>query len=502
MSNPEIEIFVQNFVMEKVFNERPNKRDDWMNYMNAEEDTPQIEDFVPCEEYGFSSVRDIQGLLCTKVEEHLELYSQIKIIEHQQRTAGQVEKGIFVLRDELSGIECKMEVDSFGDKLKISPEGYATKSGHAPIELDFYKEYEQHLNVSVYSDITKKDRTDHISLYGAEIWRPQKIIEGMGFRFGKMKNIQPVLDEYFTYLEESNSANSNQEFLDFVSLNTEWNLCDCCNKIEFSENLHWLDDHLYFTESEETMNLLTQVSEFQAVCSDCLLELEKAYMPQLKEIKANLEKYNTPFDKGDVVLAQDLAGVITGTPFAIQDIKQDEDGKIYYHAVDQFDNSMKLPLDKVWNPTDYALVREYCNFVIGINEKLTEKLDEFCEITHEGIPELNTAFDTFGYKDDFKSYLATHGYEMFVETAFGVSMKLNKIESGYKTGYKSVITDTIEISAPSKNELFALYFKKYDNCYKYCNDLNYIIADEALRKEFGVWISDIGNYARNGGDMW
>ena len=58
------------------------------------------------------------------------------------------------------------------------------------------------------------------------------------------------------------------------------------------------------------------------------------------------------------------------------------------------------------------------------------------------------------------------------------------------------------IHAEDKNKLFALFFRNYDNRYKYCNTVSYSLEDQELQKEYRVWLSDINNYANNGGDTW
>jgi hypothetical protein len=66
--------------------------------------------------------------------------------------------------------------------------------------------------------------------------------------------------------------------------------------------------------------------------------------------------------------------------------------------------------------------------------------------------------------------------------------------------YTEDVEETIE--APTKDDLFGLFFREFDNRFKYCNDLAYSFKGETNKKEYRTWISDINNYAANGGDMW
>ena len=66
---------------------------------------------------------------------------------------------------------------------------------------------------------------------------------------------------------------------------------------------------------------------------------------------------------------------------------------------------------------------------------------------------------------------------------------------------RETVTDE-KIEAATKDEMFALFFKDYDNRFKYCNDINYRFQDGGLSDEYNVWRSDVSNYAKAGGDMW
>jgi hypothetical protein len=83
-----------------------------------------------------------------------------------------------------------------------------------------------------------------------------------------------------------------------------------------------------------------------------------------------------------------------------------------------------------------------------------------------------------------------------------VKTTIIKVESGAKQGYKYVETDRFEIEAQDQDTLLALFFREYDNRYKYCNDLSYKLADDDMQSAYNDWYSDINNYANNGGDMW
>lgn len=84
-------------------------------------------------------------------------------------------------------------------------------------------------------------------------------------------------------------------------------------------------------------------------------------------------------------------------------------------------------------------------------------------------------------------------------------MTIVKMDLDYSSpalvGIKKTYTD-IPIEAESDNLLFANYFKKYDNHYKYCNNLHFSIKESDMSAKYTEWLRDVRNYANNGGDMW
>ena len=76
------------------------------------------------------------------------------------------------------------------------------------------------------------------------------------------------------------------------------------------------------------------------------------------------------------------------------------------------------------------------------------------------------------------------------------------IKSGYEPFYFKPLPDQREtIQADDRASLFALFFREYANRYKYLNSVSYKFDAASLREEYAEWLSDINNYADNGGDM-
>lgn len=78
-----------------------------------------------------------------------------------------------------------------------------------------------------------------------------------------------------------------------------------------------------------------------------------------------------------------------------------------------------------------------------------------------------------------------------------------KDENGKHSIYPRTVKTTTEftITGNTLDDCFATYFKEYSNRYKYCNDIHFVL-DAVTQMKFAKWISNVNNYARNGGDMW
>ena len=77
------------------------------------------------------------------------------------------------------------------------------------------------------------------------------------------------------------------------------------------------------------------------------------------------------------------------------------------------------------------------------------------------------------------------------------------IKSSYEPFIFKRLSDQQEvIQADDRYSLFALFFREYDNAYKYCNSVSYALSCPSLRQGYLAWLRDVRNYADNGGDMW
>jgi hypothetical protein len=82
------------------------------------------------------------------------------------------------------------------------------------------------------------------------------------------------------------------------------------------------------------------------------------------------------------------------------------------------------------------------------------------------------------------------------------------VQTEFKKTTKSILSKAIEtneeyitIMAENYDDLCKLYFKSYDNRSKYNNNISLEILDDKFKDKYKIWISDVSNYANNGGEM-
>lgn len=83
-----------------------------------------------------------------------------------------------------------------------------------------------------------------------------------------------------------------------------------------------------------------------------------------------------------------------------------------------------------------------------------------------------------------------------------MKLKVRKTTIDWTASPSETTVEHFEIEESTDEETFAHYFRNYENCFKYCNDIQFAITDKEQHKAYRAWISDVNNYAANGGDMW
>lgn len=79
---------------------------------------------------------------------------------------------------------------------------------------------------------------------------------------------------------------------------------------------------------------------------------------------------------------------------------------------------------------------------------------------------------------------------------------LTVIKKSQNTWEAAPTVTRIKLAESSEDALFGHYFRDYANRYKYANSVQLQIEEPDMDSRYRVWIKDVNNYAKNGGDMW
>ena len=83
-----------------------------------------------------------------------------------------------------------------------------------------------------------------------------------------------------------------------------------------------------------------------------------------------------------------------------------------------------------------------------------------------------------------------------------MKLLIRKTTTDWRASPSETTAEHLEIQGSTADEAFAHYFREFENRFKYCNNIKFAIEDKDQAKAYRAWISDIHNYAANGGDMY
>ena len=119
-----------------------------------------------------------------------------------------------------------------------------------------------------------------------------------------------------------------------------------------------------------------------------------------------------------------------------------------------------------------------------------------------------TNYTAHDWKEGWDNWIEGDGYytRLFNQ---GRECREPVVQTEFKRTTKSILSKSIEtneeyitIMAENYDDLCKLYFKSYDNRSKYNNNIRLEILDDKFKDKYKIWISDVSNYANNGGDMF
>lgn len=311
---------------------------------------------------------------------------------------------------------------------------------------------------------------DHCSAYDEDSQMyvkavKQDVVEKItGLKFSHLVgNVGTVVENFNNWLNENKYGFgifddlSKASFVEFLTEQTELNICDICGQIEKTEDLNWSDENL-FDEDYQNFRFLEGTNiGFDSICDDCLNKVGTISQPSLEDITTRIQENQMMHKVFDLVLLENVN-------FEERNIKQTTIvGEICYMDFDKKTYKLKEFGEHEFKDEDFfdilnlAYVNEYVEFIA---EKYPEKSDEVDEWSYpncEGHADIEMAFENFGYKDEFIDYLKENNlpYKKFINQSPVEKIDEALIVKNDIMQYLFCQDDSNGIVVPSYNELIA-----------------------------------------------
>lgn len=242
---------------------------------------------------------------------------------------------------------------------------------------------------------------------------------------------------------------SKARFVEYLTEETELNICDICGLIEKSEDLNWSDENL-FDEDYQNFRFLEGTNiGFDSICDDCLNKVGTISQPSLEDITTRIQENQMMHKVFDVVLLENVnfkerniekttvVGEICYMDFEKKTYKLKEFGEHEFKDEDFFDI------------LNLAYVNEYVSFMsMYCEESISRQVDEWSFVNWEGTPDIDYAFENFGYKEEFIEHLKSNDlpYGRFLTPKFNIGdefqVHFNYYEDNEFTTHKIIEIDT------------------------------------------------------------
>ncbi len=289
----------------------------------------------------------------------------------------------------------------------------------------------------------------------------QDVIEKLtGYKFAPhIGNVGSTVEEFnhwlnryklaFSYSEES----SKQNFLDFINGCTEFNICDCCGLIEKTNNLKWITSEDFVEDENIGANFALATLNVDALCEICMDTIIKRTKLDLHEVVQRIRENQMVYRVGDLVVLENVNfdEKKTSLKTYIDYIVSIDENRKTYKLKEYGDIEFKE--DDFFDIANEAYVSEYTKFIASQHPDLSEDVDQWSKITHEGIPEIEMAFEEFGFKDEFIEHLKINDlpYSRLLTTKNNIGeLELEKQESS--------VNEELDESLIVKNELLEYIF--------------------------------------------
>lgn len=301
----------------------------------------------------------------------------------------------------------------------------------------------------------------------------QDVIEKLtGYKFSPhLGNIGSTVEEFnhwlnryklaFSYSEES----SKQNFIDFINGCTEFNICDCCGLIEKTNNLKWITSEDFVEDENIGANFALATLNVDALCEICMDTIIKRTKLDLHEVVQRIRENQMVYRIGDLVVLENVNFDEKNTSlktYIDYIVSIDENRKTY--KLKEY-GEIEFTEDDFYDIANEAYVGEYTKFIASQHPELSEDVDLWSKITHEGIPEIKLAFEEFGFKDEFIKHLKANDlpYGKVLTPKFKIGDTFTVHFAYYEEG--EVTTHTIVNIDTSFTEANEIVY--WDNSYVY-----------------------------------
>ena len=340
---------------------------------------------------------------------------------------------------------------------------------------------------------------DHCSIFNEDTSNYQKtvhqdVIEKItGLKFSPhLGNVGSTVEEFnhwlnryklaFSYSEEL----SKQNFLDFINGCTEFNICDCCGLIEKSNNLKWITSEDFVEDERIGANFALATLNVDALCEICMNTIIKRTKLDLHEVVQRIRENQMVYRVGDLVILENVNfdEINTSLKIYIDYIVSINENKKTYKLKEYGD--IEFTEEDFFDIANEAYVSEYTKFIASQHPDLSEDVNQWSNITHEGIPEIEMAFEEFGFKDEFIEHLKINDlpYGRLLTTKNNIGeLELEKQESS--------VNEELDESLIVKNELLEYIFcQDVDNnivipTYNQLTDVDDYQSNWKLTEEYG-----------------
>lgn len=263
----------------------------------------------------------------------------------------------------------------------------------------------------------------------------QDVLESItGLKFSHLVgNVGAIVENFNNWLNENKYGfgifddSSKARFVEFLTEQTELNICDICGQIEKTEDLNWSDEDLFDEDYQNFRFLQGTKIAFESICDDCLNSVNTLTHLNLKTIVSRLNENNMIYRVDEIVLLENVnfkqKGIKRTSLFGTI-CSLNQNNKTY--KLKEF-GEQEFKDDNFFDILNSAFVGEYVEFIAAKHTDLSDKVDEWSYPNCEGHPDIKMAFENFGYKEEFIEYLKSNDlpYGRFLTPKFIIGDEFN-----------------------------------------------------------------------------